>query len=72
MIDSWIVHDSHPTNMLRESGERYSSPVVTALGDAFTVVSTPGQRDGIRSWRVAEDMLTWSSTGNADIGSAWV
>ena len=49
----------------------YSAVAVTAIGRAFAVVNTAGQKASIASWQVADDTVDWISTGNVDIGSAW-
>ena len=72
--NAWLVHDFQPpimsTNGTREL-RQYNYLAITSLGDAFAVTSTPGQKDSINGWRVADDMLTWSSAGNVNIGDAW-
>ena len=49
----------------------YGAVAVTAIGRAFAVVNTAGQKAFIAAWQVADDTVDWISTGNVDIGSAW-
>lgn len=47
----------------------YGALAVTAAGQAFGVTTTNVTK--IQSWQLADDMLSWSSTGVVGIGSAW-
>ncbi|MCJ1426443.1 hypothetical protein MMC29_004346 [Sticta canariensis] len=55
------------------SGTKYAWVVkaVTATGNAFAVVRRDGQADSIESWRVEDDLVDWTSTGNVDLHGTW-
>lgn len=50
----------------------YGSLAVTAIGRAFAVVSSGDQKtQAIESWQVANDFVSWASTGTVDVKNAW-
>jgi hypothetical protein len=71
-INDWLQHDAHPSVMANSTrnGTVYGSVAVTAIGNAFAVV-TENQSDTIQSWQVANDLIDWGSVGTVDIGRAW-
>lgn len=49
----------------------FGAVAVTAVGTAFSIVGTAGQKDTIGVWQVGDDMVDWTAAGNIDVGDAW-
>lgn len=73
VIGQWLVLDNHPSPMTNSTANPkiYGALAVTATGRAFAVVSTSNQTYTIESWQLADDIVSWTSTGTVDIGNAW-
>ena len=71
-INDWLQHDTHPSVMANStsSEKAYGSLAVTAIGNAFAVVTENG-KDTIQNWQVADDMVDWIVVGTVDVESAW-
>lgn len=69
----WLVQDNHPSPMTNSTANPkiFGALAVTAIGRAFAVVSTSDQKHAIESWQVADDFVSWTSTGTVNIGGAW-
>lgn len=70
----WIRNGSHPSSMTNSTvnPKTYGSLATTANGKAFAVVSIGDDpKHVIESWQVADDFISWNSTGKVDIGNAW-
>ena len=72
-INDWLELYAHPSVMVNSTSNKsvYGSVAVTAIGNAFGIMNQDGQVDVIRSWQLADDMLSWRLTGNVDLGGAW-
>ena len=72
-INGWLQQYANPSVMAKYTSDEnvFGSVAVTASGDAFGVLQQHGQADSIQHWRVADDMLDWSSIGSVDLGGAW-
>lgn len=73
LIGRWLVQNNHPSPMTNSTANPkiYGALTVTAIGRAFAVVSTNDQKYVIESWQVADDLVSWTSTGTVNIGNAW-
>lgn len=75
LIGKWLVQNNHPLPMTNSTANPkiYGALAVTAIGRAFAFVSTSDQdpKYAIESWQVADDFVSWTSTGTVNIGSAW-
>lgn len=72
--EGWIRKGNHPTLMTNSTAnpKTYGSLATTANGKAFAIISTGDDpKYAIESWRVADDLISWTSTGTVDIGNAW-
>lgn len=67
------MRDNHPLSMTNSTANPkiYGALAVTAIGRAFAVILTGDQKYAIESWQVADDFVSWTSTGRVDIGNAW-
>lgn len=74
-VGDWISQGNHPSLMTNSTANPkiYGSLATTANGKAFAVVSTGDdpKKHAIESWQVADDLISWTSTGTVDIGNAW-
>ena len=64
---------NHPSAMANSTinMKSFESVAITSTGNAFAVVKQDGQAVLIESWRVEDDLVDWSSTGNVDLHGTW-
>lgn len=74
LANGWIGLGNHPSSMANSTADpkAFEAVAITDSGQAFAIVSTSGgQEKSIESWRVADDLVSWMSTGTVDVGNAW-